>query len=108
MRARNIKPAFFANEVLAELDPMARLLFIGLWCLADREGRLEDRPKRIKAELFPYEDCDVDQLLQELHDADFIQRYQVNGRPYLWVVNFSKHQNPHVNEKQSALPPAPD
>ena len=48
-RARNIKPGFFANENLAECDPLARLLFAGLWCLADREGRLEDRPKRIAA-----------------------------------------------------------
>jgi hypothetical protein len=47
-RARNIKPAFFKNEQLVELGMSTRLLFIGLWCLADREGRLEDRPKRIK------------------------------------------------------------
>ena len=52
-RARNIKPGLFSNEVIAELPAFDRLLFIGLWCLADREGRLEDRPKRIKMELFP-------------------------------------------------------
>ncbi len=51
MRARGIKPAFFKNEELAELGTVAQLLFIGLWCLADREGRLEDRPKRIGAEV---------------------------------------------------------
>ena len=47
-RARNIKPGFFKNEFLAEMPCEVRLLFIGLWTLADREGRLEDRPKRIK------------------------------------------------------------
>ena len=50
-RARNIKPGFFDNETLGELPALTRLLFIGLWCLADREGRLQDRPKRIKKEL---------------------------------------------------------
>lgn len=65
-RARNIKPGFFANEDLAECDPLARLLFAGLWCLADREGRLEDRPKRIRAELLPYDSCDADELLNQL------------------------------------------
>jgi hypothetical protein len=35
---------------------MVRLLFTGLWCLADREGRLEDRPAEIKAEIFSYDD----------------------------------------------------
>ena len=52
-RARNIKPAFFKNETLVELPVETRLLFIGLWTLADREGRLEDRPKRIKMEIYP-------------------------------------------------------
>ena len=45
MRARNIKPGFFKNDALAELDFAGRLLFIGLWGIADRAGRLEDRPK---------------------------------------------------------------
>ena len=55
MRARNIKPGFFENEELADLPPLTRLLYIGLWLLADREGRLENRPRRIKAQIFPYE-----------------------------------------------------
>jgi hypothetical protein len=106
-RARNIKPSFFANEDLAELDLRSRLLFIGLWCLADREGRLEDRPKRIKAELFPYEDCDINEHLQELHDSGFIRRYEMYGERYIWIVKFTKHQNPHIKEKASMIP-APD
>ena len=63
MRARNLKPGFFKNEDLAELPFEGRLLFAGLWCLADREGRLEDRPKRIKAEIFAFDSVDVDKLL---------------------------------------------
>ena len=66
MRARNIKPGFFKNEDLAECSPWARLCFAGLWTLADRDGRLEDRPKRIKAELFAFDAVDVDPLLGEL------------------------------------------
>jgi hypothetical protein len=53
MRACNIKPGFFKNEVLGTAVPILSLLFSGLWGLADREGRLEDRPLRIKAEIFP-------------------------------------------------------
>ena len=29
---------------------------MGLWTQADREGRLEDRPMRLKASLFPYDE----------------------------------------------------
>lgn len=36
MRARNIKPGFFSNDLLPECEPLARLLFIGLWCMADK------------------------------------------------------------------------
>jgi hypothetical protein len=106
-RARNIKPGFFINDELAEIEPLGRLLFAGLWCLADREGRLEDRPKRIKAEVLPYDDCDVDKLLNDLQDRGFIVRYEVDGNQYIQVINFKKHQNPHVKEADSIIPPPP-
>jgi len=94
-RARNIKPQLFNNEVLAELEPFARLLFIGLWCIADREGRLEDRPKRIHKELLGYDNCDCNQLLQSLNDKGFIIRYEIDKQKFIQIVNFNKHQNPH-------------
>lgn len=103
-RARNIKYGFFQNEELPEIDPLGRLLFIGLWCLCDREGRTEDRPKRIKAQLFPYEDCDLDLYLSDLEAKGFIFRYEVSGQRYLQVINFNKHQTPHKTEKGSVIP----
>jgi hypothetical protein len=106
-RARNIKPGFFKNEELAELGPLAMLLFEGLWCLADKEGRLEDRPKRIKAETFPYFEADVDALLNGLANRGFILRYMVEERRYIQVVNWH-HQRPHSNETASVIPPCDD
>jgi len=113
-RARNLKPGFFKNELLAECSFAARLLFEGLWTLADREGRLEDRPKRIRSEIFPYDNVDIDQLLNELADQveqdgkpAFILRYIANGISYIQVLNFFKHQNPHKKEATSTIP-APD
>lgn len=108
MRARNIKPGFFKNERLSDLPPECRILFIGLWCLADREGRLEDRPKRIKAEVFPYENRNVDIMLNKLHNAGFIQRYEADGRRCILVVKFKCHQNPHPHERASELPAPSD
>jgi len=104
MRARNIKPGFFKNEKLAECHPLARILFSGLWCCADREGRLEDRPKRIKAEILPYDNCDCEKLLTELQKFDFIQRYEIEKNKYIQIVNFAKHQNPHCRESESTIP----
>lgn len=108
-RARNIKPALFKNEVLGVADPMLTLLFEGLWLLADREGRLEDRPLRIKGELFPYrEGLDMDALLNWLASNGFIVRYQVDGKRYIEIDNFVKHQNPHRNEPESEIPSVSD
>lgn len=73
MRSRNLKPGFFRNELLAEIKPIGRILFQGLWCLADREGRLEDRPKRIKMDVLPYDtNVDVDSLITELYKGGIL------------------------------------
>lgn len=106
-RARNIKPALFKNEILGVADPMATLLFEGLWLLADKSGRLEDRPLRIKGELFPYRDgVDIHALLQFLTVEGFITRYTAHTKRYIQVENFTKHQNPHRNEPESVIPSA--
>lgn len=96
------------NEQLAECSAFARLLFTGLWCLADREGRLEDRPKKIKAQVFPYDDVDGDALLSELAAQDLIIRYEVDGLRYIAIPTFLKHQSPHRNETESNIPPVPN
>ncbi len=99
-RARNIKPAFFNNDELAEIDPLGRLLFIGLWTLADHKGELEWREKRIKAQLLPYDNCDIKKLAINLDKSGFIRFYSDGDKTYIHVVNFSKHQNPHKNERE--------
>jgi hypothetical protein len=103
-RIRALKIGFFQNEHLAALAPHDRLLFAGLWVLADRAGRLEDRPNRIRAELFPYETLDVDAALGRLLKAGFIRRYQDADARYLDIVAFLKHQRPHPREPQSLIP----
>jgi len=103
-RSRNIKPGFFKNEYLAQCKYEARILFAGLWCLADREGKLEDRPLRIKAEIFPYDEVNVGELLNDLASKEFILRYQVDGSAFISIPSFSKHQNPHCKEQASRIP----
>jgi hypothetical protein len=104
-RARLLKPGFFTNETLAELSPLHRLCYEGLWTLADREGRLEDRPKRIKLQVLPFDDVDIDQILSDLEQQGFVQRYVQEGERYIAIPTFLKHQNPHVNEPKSVIPP---
>ncbi len=103
-RIRSIKPEFFLHEGLADLSPLHRLFFVGLWTLADKAGRLEDRPKRIKAALLPWETCDVDSLLWDLADGRFIIRYEAGGKDCIAIPAFEKHQRAHPKETPSGLP----
>lgn len=99
-RARNIKPAFFLNDDLAEQNcALGRLLFIGLWTLADYKGELEWRAGRIKAQILPYDECDIKLLAINLDKSGFIRFYSDGDKILVNIPNFSKHQNPHKNEK---------
>jgi hypothetical protein len=107
VRARNIKPGFFLNEELADIEaPWGRLCFAGLWCMADREGRLEDRPRRIKAEVFPYDKKmpPIEKILTELAKKKFIRRYAIKDEKFIEINTFLKHQRPHTTERVSGLP----
>lgn len=104
-RIRMVKPEFFDDPDMGELTPMARLLFIGLWTQADREGRLEADLRRLKARIFPYDTVDMEALAVELHGRDMIRRYSDDrGRAYIWIRSFTKHQRPHPKEPASVIP----
>lgn len=109
-RARNIKPSFFQDDKLGELEPLARLAFIGMWTLADFKGCIEYRPKMLKVQLLPYDECDIEQISKNLEQFRFIRFYVVNEKTYIKIVNFEKHQNPHKNEREagSEIPDIPD
>lgn len=110
-RIRYLKPDFFKDDDLATLPFEARLFFAGLWNFADKAGRLEDRPIRLKAEIFPYDDVNVETCLESLcklkngSGRPFIQRYEASGEKYIQIINWEKHQKPHHTEKDSIIPP---
>lgn len=112
-RSRTIKPTFFTNEELAELPRDVRLFFIGLWGIADREGRLENRPKRIKREVFPYDDDVTTETVESWltllanHKSRFVSLYEVDGEQFIQVKNFKKHQDIHPRETASVIPGQP-
>ena len=108
-RLRTLKPGFFRNETLSDLPERTRLLFAGLWCWSDKAGRMEDRPRRIGADIFPYAaipEAEVDAMLSSLAASGFLTRYTVAGSRYLQVVHWDRHQKPHKTEAESVIPPA--
>lgn len=92
-RNRMITPEFFLDEGLAELSANARLLYIGLWQIADDiNATLPHRPKWIKAQVFPYESIKIESLLEELIKANKLLPFEYESEAYLYIKNFRKHQ----------------
>jgi hypothetical protein len=102
-RIRTIKPAFFDSESMATLSPRARLLFVALWTLADREGRLRYLPKRWVAHAFPHEDVPTS-VVEELLTNKCLRMYDIDGRRYADIPAWGLHQRPPKNEAASRLP----
>jgi hypothetical protein len=91
-RIRSVKPEFWIDEKVVEMGLAARLLFIGLWNFADDQGYIDDKPRRIKMQVFPGDDFDVEPLLDELVSAGLLVRYDSPVGPVLHVRNWDKHQ----------------
>jgi hypothetical protein len=109
-RIRSIKIDLFLDDGLESVSLEAHFLLAGLPVLADRAGRLEDKPKRIHAQIFPYRpSIDTAALLVELEQTGHIRRYEVAGVRYIEVSGWDRDQRPHVNEPKSTIPaPQPD
>lgn len=99
-RIRTIKPEFFTSEDIVNLSALARLLYIALWCEADREGRMAWKPKTFKMRYFPADSCSIEKLCDELLDANLVVQY--GG--YAFIPAFHAHQHINPREAASQLP----
>ncbi len=101
-RSRLIKPGFFENPGLAQVSPRARLGFIATWQMADRLGVFEWDIMKLRKYAFGYEDVtikDVEKFLDELLEKDFLKYSIYNENSYGLVINLTKHQIFHHQEK---------
>jgi hypothetical protein len=84
------------------MSPLARLLFVGLWGVADREGRMKWRPADFKLQILPGDDCDIHALCQEILDRGMVVLY---GDGLAYIPSFLDHQSINPREQISKLPP---
>ena len=91
-RIRTIKPEFWVDDEIVELGPWTRLLFIGLWNFVDDEGYIEFKSKRIKMQVFPADDVDMDACLNELIQSARVEVVESDQGSLLRVVNWARHQ----------------
>lgn len=99
-----LDPELFSDDRLAQCSSFGLTLYMGLLCSCDVEGRLEDRPAKIKAKLFPYFDVNVNEVLTLLSTQGFIIRYRSGGHDVIQIVGFTEKGLSYNNEKSYGLP----
>ena len=73
MRTIILRPQFFRNEQVSDVSFEARILLMGIWSIS--ADPIEDRPRRIRAEVFPFNlDLDCEPLLRQLASVGLIRR----------------------------------
>jgi len=89
-----LNPDFWLDEELANLSPHARLLYMGLWGICDDNyATFPNRPLWVKAQVFPYEEVNTRQLLDELSTSTRIILFRdENGEEFYYIKNFFKYQ----------------
>lgn len=105
-RIRTVKPEFWTDEVLGEVSPSARLAFIATWTFADDHGNLERSARQLKAQAFPYDAIDVEPLLAELLAVGLLVEYEVDGKKFMHIKGFGRHQK--VENPSKPRHPLPD
>jgi hypothetical protein len=109
MRIRTVKPQFFQDERLYDIEintglPI-RVIFIGLWCVADREGRFDWNPRRLKVQILPHdESVDFGAALEALSEGGFIFDYHSGGKDFGCIPGFRSHQVINNRESPSSRP----
>lgn len=108
-RRRMIDPNFWRSQDVKKLTIRQRLLAIGLFSLADDDGRGIADPPYVRAVVFPYDDFtskEIEEDLKAIEKQLSIVFYEVDGNRYYAWKNWEKWQT--VNKPQkSVLPPPP-
>lgn len=99
-RGRVLTPDFWTDEQIIGLTPFARLLYLGLWNFAYCDkGHLPDEPLGLKLKILPNDQVDPRALMEELVDAGRVVRVNADGKAFLWMPSFEKHQKTDVRWK---------
>ncbi|GAF81266.1 unnamed protein product, partial [marine sediment metagenome] len=110
-KIRSIKPEFWDDADLAQADPHVTLLFIALWNHADDNGRLEDDPRKIWRQAMALRPsaspATVHGWLDELNALGKLVRYGIDGKQYIAICTWDRHQHPNrPRPSQFPAPPA--
>lgn len=95
-RKRMIDPSIWINEDFGTLTNLEMLIFIGLFSMADDEGRGKASPAYIKAVLFPYRDdlrvADIEKALLNISSKMSVIFYSCDENKYYTLTSWNRWQ----------------
>lgn len=114
MRIRSIKPEFWSDTKVARWDTFTRLLYIGLWSVADDYGCGTAEPAIIAASLFPFDLSrnpeetlrQVNAAITTLSQSGRISLYTVGDEAFFHVLHWREHQR--VDRPSKSRIPRPE
>ncbi len=108
MPNRIIKESICTSEQIDKLSAFAETTFYRLIVNADDFGRMDGRVAVLRARLFPLKDVrnsQIEDALQELASVELVNTYSVDGKPFVRLSGWDRHQQ--IRAKKSKYP-APD
>jgi hypothetical protein len=110
MPNRILKDSICTSDNLDKLMPEQEVFWYRLIVQCDDYGRMDARPAILRAKCYPLKidqvpEATIAHWLQVLHDAELIEVYQIDAKPYLQIRTWEKHQQ--IRAKRSKYPPMP-
>ena len=105
MPNRIIKESICTSDNLDQLSAFQETMFYRLLVNCDDYGRMDARPKILAAKLFPLKDIRTSQIeegLRALTSAELVIIYEVDGKPFLQMKTWERHQQ--IRAKKSKYP----
>lgn len=107
MPNRIIKESICTSENIDQLTPFEETVFVRLMVNADDFGRFDGRAKILSARLFPLKNVtteEMTQALKSLVNADLVTVYEVDGKPYIHLNSWEKHQQTRASKSKYPAP----
>lgn len=111
MPNRIIKESIVSSDNLNELTPEQEVFFYRLMVICDDFGRMDARPQILLAKCFPLKTstiklAKINEWLDALIQHDLVQLYDVDGKSYLIMSSWDKHQQKRAKKSKYPEPPA--
>lgn len=107
MPNRVLKDSICTSENVDQLSAFQETFFYRLIVNCDDYGRMDARPKILSSRLFPLKDIRSNQIedaLRALTSAELVILYQVDGKPFLQMKTWDRHQQTRARRSKYPSP----